>query len=147
LPFSAFRGGFAAPELCAARLQFALCGVLRLARVGFPVLRSVLAVVGGFLFCRPWFSSVRVLWRSVLPSVMILSRLARFDRFRLAVCGFHHASVMPSVFARFRLFSALVGFPLPLIVSRLFQAVFGVLCVVRLYFSSYRRLCVAVNLL
>jgi len=32
---------------------------------------------------------------------MILSRLARFDRFRLAVCGFH--------FARFRLFSALVG--------------------------------------
>ena len=33
-------------ELCAARLQFALCGVFLPPFVGFPALRSVLAVVG-----------------------------------------------------------------------------------------------------
>ena len=134
-------------ELCAARLQFAFCGYFRrvffrqgivfcfrairlyalfvAASVGFPVLRSVLAVVGVLPFICQSFGG---LFR---PSgVMILSRFAR----------------LPSVFACFRLFYALVGFPLPLIVSRLFRAFFGFVSAVRLYLSSYRRRRASVNL-
>ena len=144
LPFSAFCGGFpcAGVVRCASTicLVCAFCGGF----CGFPRLAFCSRRCGRFCFHLsrfPAFCRLSLRWRllvSVLPSVMILSRLAHFDRFRLAR--------LPSVFARFRLFrpSVVVCYPLRLSVRS--RAFFGFVSAVRLYLSSYNRRCAAVNL-
>ena len=136
LPFSAFRGDFcrAGVVRCAATI----CLVWRFSAAfrGFPRLAFCSRRCGRFCFCRQWFSSVKVsgVLPSVttlaefrrLPSVMILSRLARFDRFRLALSAVRFCLVsaflcpcgVSLAFDRFKDFRGVFGFPaLPFIIS------------------------------
>lgn len=165
--FAVASGGFSSvKELCLDSVQFCSVWCFSAACCGFPRFAFCSRRCGRSAFNLFRFSVCHYVGRvpavSVRPSgVMILSRLARFDRFRLArgslyplrlfgcfrpCCrpGFLSYSRARLILAYFRLFSALVGLPLPLIVSRLFRGVFGFLA---LHFIIYpRRLpCQSVN--
>jgi len=53
LPFASIRGGFCLAGIVFCFRAIPLYALFVAVFVGFPVLRSVIAVVGGFRFCRP----------------------------------------------------------------------------------------------
>lgn len=150
---------FVALELCRYQIQFVLYGVFLPSGVGFPVLRSVLAVVGVSAFHLSEFRrfpSVRDDLVTACPSAVRFCLVSAFSvspwvsvpfagfraflgLFRGCMLSFHHitAAVHPSTYRRtlifdhLRLFAALVVLYALKWLQAVFRAFLGVLRVFR----------------